>query len=370
MKQANFVQTKTKIQPMKRAASIPPLLRWLLTLIVAAGMVGCDETQPPAAAFEAFPIPPAPDYARAEHWSCLPNQADFADLTPPAVIPEAQATAPADVFFIHPTTYLGGEAWNAPVDSAELNQDTDERAVKHQASIFNAAGRVFAPRYRQMVLGGFYGDDSLSRRQALEVAYADVKAAFEYYLAHWNQGRPIILAGHSQGALHGMFLLREYFDGQPLQSQLVAAYLPGWPIDIRQFETITACNDPEQTGCLNSWCTWREGTEPEYPDFYAGATVTNPLNWRSDGTPAERDKYPGILLPNYNRFLAVDLAADDHAGMLWLKRPVPLFPKKNYHVADFNLFWRDVRQNAVARVEAFQEHTQAQEPTTLQGQRE
>ncbi|MDP5170573.1 MAG: DUF3089 domain-containing protein [Bacteroidia bacterium] len=317
----------------------------------------CSDIKPPAAAFAPDAVSAAPDYSQSDNWSCLPNKQDFADLSPESVLPQDQEDAPADVFFVHPTTFMESDQWNANLADTALNLATDARAIKHQASIFNRAGRVFAPRYRQMVYGGFKTEDLESKKKALELAYEDVKAAFEYYLEHWNNGRPIIIAGHSQGAFHARNLLKEYFDGKPLQEQLVAAYIPGWPVPTDFFAQIPACNSPEQTGCVASWCTFKDGYEPPSLDlYYQNAIVTNPLNWRSDGTPATKEEHKGFLMENYKKIYTQSVNARQHQGILWLTSPFPVVSLKNYHVADFNLFWVDVRDNAQLRVNTYVEH--------------
>lgn len=315
------------------------------------------EVTPPQSTFNPEAIPSAPDYAARANWSCLPDKDDYADMVPSTVGSEdQQAEAAADVFFIHPTTFMESENWNADVYDEGLNHSTDSRAIKHQASIFNAAGRVFAPRYRQMVYAGFFSEDKASMKEAGEVAYSDVKAAFEYYLRNWNEGRPIIIAGHSQGSFHGMNLLKEYFDGTELQSQLVAAYLPGWPIPTDFYTHIPASNSPDQIGCVSGWCTFKEGYEPEsIHTFYQNAIVTNPVNWKSDGTPSTEEEHMGFLMENYEKVYYNAVNTQAHEGILWISNPILFLSYKNYHVGDFNLFWLDVRANAVERVNAYLE---------------
>ncbi len=323
-------------------------LGWMLALATA-----CDQYLPPAVAFADTQTPP--DYSLASHWSCLPEKADEADHAPDVASPDNQGEAMADVFFIHPTTFMEADSvWNASLADSALNLSTDERAIRHQASIFNRAGRVFAPRYRQMVYGGFVTTDEEAKRKALELAYSDVRAAFAYYLEHWNQGRPIIIAGHSQGALHGMLLLSEFFDGKPLQAQLVAAYLPGWPIAKDRYSQLKPCETPEETGCVASWCTFREGYEPpSLNSYYQNAIVVNPVNWTADGSPSDKAAHRGFLMGNYKTVKTQALVARQHEGILWVTSPVPLVRIKNFHVGDFNLFWLDVRENAELRVNAF-----------------
>ena len=118
---------------------------------------------------------------------------------------------------------------NARIDDAYINAKTDYSTILYQASVFNLHCRVFAPRYRQAHIQNFYSSDTSKSKAAFEQAYNDIKTAFEYYLAHYNQGRPIIIAGHSQGAFLSERLLKEFFENKPLQKQLVAAYIIGWP---------------------------------------------------------------------------------------------------------------------------------------------
>ncbi|TAE54991.1 MAG: DUF3089 domain-containing protein [Bacteroidetes bacterium] len=325
-------------------------------LLVSAGLAAllfftsCDDSEPPAQAFEAYEAPPAPDYAQAENWAALPEKQDSADLTPPGVAPENQANVPADVFFIHPTTYMGGATWNASTADQELNITTDKYSIKNQASVFNHAGRVYAPRYRQMCYGGFFATDTASEHKALRLAYSDVKRAFEYYLKNHNQGRPIIIASHSQGSVHALWLVKEFFDGKPLQNQLVAAYIVGWPFHEDEFKSLPVCAEPSGTGCVVGWCTWREGCIPKnYDTYYKGAVVVNPISWRYDEALAPESEHKGFLWRDYEKIYSERLFAQAHGGILWVKRPLAILPQQNYHIGDYNLFWLDIRTNVALR---------------------
>ncbi|MEM7659655.1 MAG: DUF3089 domain-containing protein [Bacteroidota bacterium] len=325
-----------------------------ILLLLLSCQFACSRRAAPKQPFSTYPISPAPDYSHPSAWSCLPDKEDFADGTPAGTNPEAQATASVDVFFIHPTTFNRKKAWNASVLDQETNAKTDEWAIKHQASIFNASGKVYAPRYRQMVFRGFFGEDSLSRQQALDLAYQDVRRAFEVYLDQYNQGRPILIAGHSQGTVHGIRLLKEFFDGQPLSEQLVAAYLPGWPITERNFGDLPFCERPEQTGCVVSWASWKTGAEPEGMDtYYRDAVVVNPITWQLDTTLAPKSAHKGYLSIRYKKLRPQHVDAQVYQGILWVSSPFRISPTKNYHVGDFNLFWEDVRQNVALRVEEY-----------------
>ncbi len=328
-----------------------------LMLLAALLSLACNSSRvPPSKPYSSYQLSPTPDYSLPGAWCALPQKEDFADNTPPNVTPEMQADAKADVFYIHPTTFMGGLAWNANVNDVELNASTDERAVRHQASIFNEVAKVYAPRYRQMAFGGFFTTDTASKAKAIELAYQDVKASFEYYLANYNQERPFFIASHSQGSIHAIRLLREYVDGQALGERLVAAYVLGWPFAADTFQSLPVCNDPTETGCVMGWCTFKEGYIPgNINTHYKDAVVVNPLNWKADGTPATPEEHAGFLMGNYKKFKKEALATQAYEGILWTSNPLPLagIAVKNYHVGDFNLFWLDVRQNAAERLEAY-----------------
>ena len=309
--------------------------------------------------FSVKDVPPKPDYSQETCWASLPWKVDNADRTPAPELKDTQADAQVDVFFMHPTIFWekSEKTWNASIGDAKLNQKVDESTILFQASAFNGAARVFAPRYRQAHLRCFFSKDKASSEQALDLAYADLKAAFEYYLAHYNQGRPIIIASHSQGSKHGVRLLREMFDGKPLQRKLVAAYLVGWPVTESSFEGIPPCSSPDQTGCFCSWRSFKYGYQR--PQFPQGDSIvaTNPLSWMLDGKPAPKLLNKGTLLRDFDKVLPGIADATSHNGLLWVHKPkFPgsfFFRRKNYHIADYNLFYLNIRENALRRVGAF-----------------
>ena len=102
---------------------------------------------------------PAPDYSLSKYWSALPDKKDSADLVSLPEWKDEQANAKADVFFIHPTSYIGKRGqknWNADVNDAKVNDDVDAAPIRYQATIFNAAGKIYAPHYRQAHLKSFF----------------------------------------------------------------------------------------------------------------------------------------------------------------------------------------------------------------------
>ena len=331
----------------------------LLLFLLAALGPGCRSVNP-GGAFDAQKIPARPNYALLNNWAAHPQKKDPADRTPNGLHDE-QATAAVDVFFIHPTTYYGARGsrnnWNASLDDAKLNAATDSSTILFQASLFNGAGRVFAPRYRQAHINVFHGSDQVSNQQALDSAYADVAAAFDYYLKHWNHGRPFIIAGHSQGAVHAKTLLHNVVENSALQKQLVAAYVVGWRVERDFFKNIPPCESPDQTGCYCSWRTWknkygrRKANEP-------GSVCVNPLSWSTtEGKYAPKSANHGGVVRPFSTLRPGITDAEVWRGFLLADKPrfpgSVLFVRRNYHIADFNLYYLNVRENAQARAAAF-----------------
>jgi hypothetical protein len=307
----------------------------------------------------------APQYHELKMWAAHPWKKDPSDSTPRPYITNRKDTT-ADVFFIHPTTYTQAEAvegkpysmqyWNASVQDEPLNSRTDESSMLNQASAFNVY-RVFAPRYRQAHIQSFSLPDSIAT-PFFDTAYADVKSAFEYYLEHFNQGRPFIIASHSQGTLHAGRLIRELIEEKPLQHQMVAAYIIGLAVPVSYFKSLPLCDSPDGTGCFVSWRTYKKGYEP--PRVLAEkekSFVVNPITWRTDNDWVSRKEQKGAVLYKFNKPKANNVGAGIHGNVLWSDKPRffgnIFFTQKNYHIGDINLFWKDIRDNIDLRVEAY-----------------
>lgn len=338
-----------------------PSLRFALMLCLLATLIGaCAWSKSPKKSYSEGSCPVPPDYAKLENWASHPDKVDWADSTPVKSIRNTQSESNVDVFFLHPTTLFGPKAWNGDVTDVKLNTRTDKTTIKHQASIFNGAGRVYAPRYRQITLGAFYDPHDLtSNAKAFNLAYCDLKASFEYYLAHFNQGRPIIIASHSQGSAHAIHLLKDYFDGKPLQNQLVAAYIPGWPVPADTFQVLKPCENPGETGCYATWCSFEWGTAPKNPHWYKRAIVVNPITWRTDSVSSGYNSHKGTVMGGYDEIYSHALEAKVADHILWVKKPdvrgTTIIRSNNFHIADYNLFWLDVRENAILRSQKFLE---------------
>jgi hypothetical protein len=301
-----------------------------------------------------------PDYGDLNYWAAHPWKKDPGDSVPKPLRAFYHQDSTVDVFFIHPTTLTSSSdpRWNADIDDAALNAKTDYSTILYQASVFNEKCRVFAPRYRQAHIRSFFIPDSVSAKY-FDIAYEDIKAAFIYYLAHYNNGRPIIIAAHSQGTKHAGRLLKEFFEGHPLQNKLVCAYIIGLPVPETYFTILQPCKDSLSTGCFVGWRTFKSGyTEPK---FIAKETfksvVINPLSWSSDSAFFSSSYNKGGVLKNFNKIVPRTVSAQIHNNILWTSKPNVfgkiLFTKKNYHIGDINLFYMNIRENVAARINAY-----------------
>jgi hypothetical protein len=342
----------------------------------------------PTTEFKALPPQPRSVYSELKMWIARPEIPDNPALWLPegAEAPETPGTAA--IFYIHPTTYLDRNAWNASLDNAETNFRTD-LFTKGQASAFTASGEVWAPRYRQATFGAFLTDKP-ERQQAFDVAYMDVAAAFDEFVRKIGPKRPVILVGHSQGALHLTRLIVEKIAKGGIAKRVVAAYIVGWPISATNDLPglgFPACEEPNQTGCVMSWQSFAEPADYKMiTDVYdqsmgfdgqlrKGSTIlcSNPLTGGVGGTVAASEN-KGTLINSTDLTQGeikpgVASAKCDERGFLLIGPPPEgmksyILLGNNYHVFDFSLFWANIRADAAGRLAAFEGSTPKPLPTS------
>lgn len=321
-----------------------------------------NQAQSAYVSFDSTAKPLVPDYSNIDNWAAHPSKKDLGDKIPrPLCKYQTDLAEKADVLFFHPTIFTkmpeNKYKWNASVQDEKMNKQVDKTTIKMQASIFNQAGRLFAPRYRQAHLRSFFEPNLKEGDKALALAYKDIKAAFLYYLEYENKGRPFILAGHSQGARHLKKLMQELVDGKALQKQLIAAYIVGWGVEKGTFKSIPLGNSPAETGCFMTWRTYDKGYVPNW--IRQNDVCTNPLNWKADSTYAPYEENEGAVLYGFNTIRKKLMDAQVHGPVLWVGKPNMLFGKmfqqENYHVGDYNLFYVNVRNNAILRTRTYLE---------------
>lgn len=355
------------------------MVMFFLTLLFAAGAFAIYQWGTSVLISRAVPtghfVAPAagngPDYKLPTNWLARPGLPNDPSAWLPTGVPDPRQ-GEAAIFYIHPTTYLKPDRWNAPLEPEGDTEIRSEIFVESQASAFHEAGEVWAPRYRQAAFGAFLLK-SADAQKALDFAYQDVSAAFDEFVKEAGD-RPIILAGHSQGALHLERLLKEKVAGKPISSRIVAAYVVGWPISTVSDLPVLglpACRNAGEAGCILSWMSFADPANPDFfhewdrtKGFNGGVRLqrdilcVNPVTGIKDGA-APPAANPGTLIPSADLRSATlqpgIVGAHCHQGLLLLDGMIPplgpfVLPGNNYHVYDYALFWGAIRRDAERRL--------------------
>ena len=356
----------------------------------------------PKLGFQDCPDPGVPDYNSLNTWLAHPDKIHKASYRPKDIIEDIQDQAPT--FFIHPTTFFGGNNWNADIFDLPSRKMIEEMVLPGQASVLNHLGEIYAPIYRQATFYAFL-TSSKDAQAALDLAYEDVASAFDIFLDKIGD-RPFFITGHSQGSLLGARLLLEKVDTEEsLAKRLVAAYLPGYKFPKyhfkEAFQYIKAGEKPDQVHCVLAWDTFLEGFHPmhhidnaltwfkgkEKGAYKRRLTYTpfciNPITWDIDIPQSDISNHKGAVVTESDRngikwldassgenpkINTMGLSAPNDklisariglGNLLYISKPqgriynIGKMPGGNYHVYDFNLFYMDIRTNASLRWEAY-----------------
>ena len=291
-------------------------------------------------------------YAKAENWAYLETDVDGKE---------------ADVFFICPTVYGGSsDQFNMALDDAET-KESFLGATNMEKGIYDADCRFFAPYYRQAALN-VYEMERADREEYLQIAYEDVRQAFAYYLEHYNNGRPIVLAGFSQGADLSIRLLKDCFAEEDINDLLVACYAIGWSIteeELQEYEHLQMARSEADVGVIISFNSEAEDVADSLMIPEGTKTLAiNPLNWRTDSTPADRTLNQGACFTDYGGNIkteipeltgayidpvrgalkVTDVTAEDYPPVL------SIFDSGVYHLYDYQFFYRNLQENVSLRV--------------------
>ena len=310
----------------------------------------------PAHDFTDKPVPEVPEYHNPDHWAALPERNDFADVQLVTGVDDEQAERAVDVFFIHPTTYIGKESWNQRMDDNRANDLTDVWVMRDQASVFNQCCRIYAPRYRQATLHSFL-DNTGSGEKALGLAYEDVKSAFLYFLQNYSLGRPFIIASHSQGSRHADRLLREEIIDRGLLSQMIVAYLIGFSIDGANGAPVC-----EKYNQLNCQISWNAGTRDAFLKLAQPEDIcVNPLSWETGGDLVSSEQNLGSVTFASEGGIELNVAdAQCGEGSLFVSEVeserfssnMPFGPG-NYHMYDYSFYYMNIRENVQDRINEY-----------------
>lgn len=315
----------------------------LLFLVLAAGCTPQETSQ-------TTPV----DYSNPGNWAYL----------------EADEPKAADVFFLCPTVYGGAEgAYNLSLDDRETKENF-VGAINMEKGIYTDGCRLFAPYYRQVGLN-VYTLPQEEQEPYLSLAYQDVKEAFLYYLDHYNHGQPIVLAGFSQGADMCIRLMKDCFAEEDTQELLVACYAIGWRLtqeEVDQFPHLRAATGEDDTGVIVSFNSEAEDITDSLLIPAGTKTLSiNPLNWRTDSTPAGKEENLGACFTDYHGTILSEIPQltgaylDPERGALKVtdvtaeEYPpgLSLFADGVYHLYDYQFFYRNLQENVGVRLDAY-----------------
>lgn len=320
----------------------------LMMALAACSRTNREETTAPAGSKPAQDRSGALDYNLPENWAYF----------------EADKEKPVDVFLICPTVDTKSET-----NALDLNEKLKGRfvnALDMEKGIYEKTGRLFSPYYRQMSIKA-YKLPAEEYEQAKEIAYRDISAAFRWYLDNMNEGRGLILAGFSQGAEMCLELLKEYYGGngaeaKALRRNLITVYAIGWTVTKEMtaaYPQIVPAAGEMDTGTVVSFdCENGKLTETIIIPAGVKALSINPLNWKTDATPADKalnlgavmatgaDPMPklcGGYLGERGELIVPDVSPADYPPVL------DIFPEGAYHLYDYQFFFMNLKQNIADR---------------------
>lgn len=282
----------------------------------------------------------------------------------------------ADLFLICPTVDTKDE-YNMSMDD-EKTKKNFLGALNMERGIYENNTRMFAPYYRHAAMK-VYSMTPKEREPYLQYAYDDVSAAFDYYLKNENQGRPIVLAGFSQGADMCYRLLEEYFDDEDLYNRLVAVYAIGWPCTKEltdNYPQIRPAESADDIGTVISFDCEAPDVEDTfiYPSDVKAFTI-NPLSWKTDSSHADRSLNPGACFTDYSGNITNEVKGlcgcyiDEARGVLKVTDIDPadfpayltLLPEGAYHIYDYQFFYRSLQENVDNRIKIYKQYAEFDE---------
>ena len=298
------------------------------------------------------------------------NPADYSYISNWAYLEKGSTDAAADVFFVCPTVYSGGDNnYNMQLDDEAAKADFIG-AINMEKGIYDEGNRFFAPFYRQASLNVYKMSED-EREKYLDAAFGDVLAAFDYYYNNLNEGNPIILAGFSQGADMCLRLMKARFNNPDMQSRLIACYAIGWSIseeELSQYSYLSFAEDSDDTGVIISFNAEAPHIESSLIVSEGEKTLAiNPLNWQTNDTVADKSLNMGACFTDYNGEIIEETPnftgayIDEQRGTLKVtdvneedySPQLDIFESGIYHVYDYQFFYRNLQENVRLRTGSY-----------------
>jgi hypothetical protein len=297
-------------------------------------------------------VPQEPDYSQHDSWVSCPDLVHH----------------PVDVFYVFPTIYSEESPLNMDIMNRLDLRKKAQGLMVAQAGVYSESANLFAPCYRQTSFVALDPDEDMYENEHFRIGVDDVVAAFDHYLEHFNNGRPFILASHSQGSLVMIDLIRHRLLDPELQERLVAAYLIGYsvtPEDFRDHPWMRPATGEEDTGVVISYNTQTPDAAGS-PVLVDGAYCINPLNWRTDGKPAGAELNKGaVFFDDFNGTLIREVPhytgarVNTEKGALETIPPdydeleLGHFPEGVLHKYDYAFWYRNLQDNVARRIGSY-----------------
>lgn len=280
------------------------------------------------------------DYSNSDNWMFLPEE----------------NTKEVDTIYLYPSAYgLTGEVEDDIADIEDVNMRV--LAIYYassQASVFDESTNLYAPYYRQFTVNSLVDmiDDSPESLQY--IASQDIYNMLDYYFENLNEGRPFILAGHSQGSVWMTVVLEDYMKAHPeYYERMVAAYIIGYSVTedyLAKNPHLKFAEDSNDTGVIISYNTEGPGNKDAYNCVVrAGARAINPINWSLDEThatngtvDAQIDSERGVVICT-----TIQNTPEMKASL------AEYFGEESFHLYDYDLYWEELQKNVADRIECF-----------------
>ncbi|MCX6150805.1 MAG: DUF3089 domain-containing protein [Ignavibacteriales bacterium] len=303
------------------------------------------------------------DYSTPEHWLSL----------------HYSAVKEVDIFYLYPTSWqkIDSTESNICAINNPLMLKYSRYAFERQATAFETVGNIYAPYYRQMdVASRAFMTTEEQEKFVAGIPTLDAIAAFDYYIKHYNNGRPFILAGHSQGANILANILSGYLkDNQQVYSRMIAAYVIGYSITgeyLNKNPHLKFAEGPDDIGVIISYNTEApEVVKGTNPVTLPGGIAINPITWTREETLATADKNLGSIILNKDGSVAAgipipvmnyaDARIDKNKGVVIcstadvskLSPGTAGYVRGVYHSFDFPFYYYNIRENAANRTKKF-----------------
>ena len=299
----------------------------------------------------------ATNYANPEHWLALPASPD----------------KPVDVFYLYPTVFQKVNK-NEPnicnIDNPVMVKYS-QLALAFQASAFDPVGNIYAPYYRQADAAYTLGLPLAEQHKVVGgIPTTDASAAFDHYIQNFNNGRPFILAGHSQGSNVLLYLLSDYMKKHPeVYRRMIAAYVIGYSITpeyLAKNPHLKFAKGAKDTGVIISYNTEAPQVAGKNPVVLPGAMAINPITWtRGEKTATAAESLGSVDMDENGKLITLkkyaDARVDKAKGVLIcstvdvdkLSPGNQVFPKGVYHRYDYPFYYYNLRENAAVRTNRF-----------------